>query len=197
MRSINRLNEEITDCREQGSLRVAIDGELRENRAVAASFLRSRCALLFQNPALFDISVYENLALPLRRVLHLNDKEIAGRVRPALEQVGLMDEIAHRLRSDAKELSGGQQQRLCLARLIAFQPEVFLLDEPTASLDTHSARIIEEVLRKLSQTATVVMVSHSLEQALSLADRLFICTQETLFESSASGTEELAAAISV
>lgn len=177
LRAINRLNEEFPGCVTSG--RVTVDfGEGPCDvyaRGIPLAELRLRVGMLFQKPNCFPVSVYRNIAMPLDLVAGAPAGEIPDRVQAALEAVGLWAELKDRLGAPAERLSGGQQQRLCLARLLALQPAVLLLDEPTASLDVHAARGIEELLHSLAAKYTIIMVSHELSQARRMADQALVC----------------------
>lgn len=112
--------------------------------------------------------------MPLKVVLGLNGASLSERVESVLNEVSLWDEVKDRLHADASTLSGGQQQRLCLARVLALEPQILLLDEPTASLDFRAAQKIEELLTRLKERYTILAVSHSLSQTRRLADRVCI-----------------------
>ena len=176
LRSINRLNECFEGCRTTGRVLVRLGGEWREayGADMVPEELRRRVGMVFQTPNVLPVSVARNLAMPLRLTLGLGRREVAERMERALTEAGLWDEVKDRLYDDARTLSGGQQQRLCLARALALDPEILLLDEPSASLDFQAARRIEELLRELKNRYTMIVVSHSLGQARRLADRLFI-----------------------
>ena len=181
LRAINRLNEEFPGCATTGTVTVdfgqgPLDVYAAERMGgMPLPELRLRVGMLFQTPNCFPVSAYRNIAMPLALVGGAPAGEIPGRVQTALESVGLWEELKDRLDAPADRLSGGQQQRLCLARLLALQPAVLLLDEPTASLDVHAARGIEELLRDLSARYTVIMVSHGLSQARRMADQILVC----------------------
>lgn len=185
LRSVNRLNEEFPGCLTTG--RVFADfgsGPAplypeREGNAAPPDLpdLRRRAGMLFQTPNLFPVSVRRNFALPLKIVGGYGDAEILDRMEASLAAVGLQDELKGRLDIPAGRLSGGQQQRLCLARTLALEPALLLLDEPTASLDVHAARGIESLLREIAERYPVIMVSHSLAQARRLAARIVVCEQ--------------------
>lgn len=190
LRAVNRLNEEFPNCVTQGQVCIdlgggplpvyprsceetggARGGEAGGKRAgqsdepLPLPELRRRAGMLFQTPSLFPVSVYRNLSLPLAVVAGRKEKELPGVIEEALAAVGLWDEVKDRLHAPAARLSGGQQQRLCLARTLALEPSILLLDEPTASLDVHAARDIEALLLRLANSYPVIMVSHSLAQA--------------------------------
>lgn len=133
--------------------------------------------MVFQTPNVLPVSVARNLALPLQVVAGVPAPEIQRRMQRALVDVRLWDEVADRLDIPAERLSGGQQQRLCLARALALEPAVLLLDEPTASLDVHAATGIEDLLLRLAKRYPLIVVSHSPEQAVRLATRLVVLHQ--------------------
>ncbi len=184
LRTVNRLNEESPGCVTSGKVFVDFGrGPLdiyaqditKAGRGLSLPELRLRAGMLFQTPNCFPVGVYRNIAMPLALAAGVPAGEIPDRVRASLQSVGLWAELKDRLDTPAERLSGGQQQRLCLARLLALQPSVLLLDEPTASLDVHAAREIEELLRELASKYTVIMVSHELRQARRMADQVLVC----------------------
>ena len=185
LRTVNRLNEEFPGCVTSGKVEVDFGQGPRDIYAkksgtkwdLPLAELRLRVGMLFQKPNCFPVSVYRNVAMPLDLVAGAPAGEIPDRVRAALEAVGLWTELKDRLDTPAERLSGGQQQRLCLARLLALQPDILLLDEPTASLDVHAARDIEELLRGLASKYTIIMVSHELSQARRMADQTLVCAE--------------------
>ncbi|MBE9028571.1 phosphate ABC transporter ATP-binding protein [filamentous cyanobacterium LEGE 11480] len=140
-------------------------------RSIPVVTLRRRVGMLFQQPNPFPLSIYENLAFPLRE--HgLRDKvAITGTIEASLRQVGLWDEICDRLKHPALALSGGQQQRLCLARALALKPQVILMDEPCSALDPLSSEIVESLMRDLRGEYTLLVVTHNLAQARRIADQ--------------------------
>lgn len=176
LRSFNRLNECFPGCRTQGSLRLNLGNQwvdiYRDDLPVTE--LRRRVGMVFQTPNILPASVVKNVSLPLKLVLGLSKKDIPERVEWALRQVHLWEEVQNRLHAPAATLSGGQQQRLCLARVLALEPAVLLLDEPTASLDFRSSQKIEELLLTLKERYTILAVSHSLSQARRLGDQVLI-----------------------
>ena len=132
--------------------------------------LRRKVAMVFQQPNPLPMSIYKNIAFPLR-LAHVTDKNrIKANVESALTQVCLWDEVKDRLDDDGRLLSGGQQQRLCLARALVLNPEVLLLDEPTSSLDPEAGKAIEELLLALKSQCTLIMVSHYQDQIQRIAD---------------------------
>jgi phosphate transport system ATP-binding protein len=173
LRSINRLNECFPECRTSGRVNLLLHGRMQDVYGPGGpelSWLRRTVGMVFQSPNVLPMSVERNIALPLGLVNGFPGSEISERVERSLHEAQLWDEVKDRLRSPAASLSGGQQQRLCLARTLALEPEILLLDEPTASVDYASSRNIEELLLKLKERYTVVVVSHSLSQARRLAD---------------------------
>lgn len=139
---------------------------------VDPAIIRKKIGMVFQKPVPLPMSIYDNVAYG-PRIHGIKDKQALDRiVRECLEKVGLWDEVCNRLRDSAFMLSGGQQQRLCIARALAVEPEVLLLDEPTSSLDPASTRRIEELLRELSKDYTIVIVTHNVHQAKRIADHV-------------------------
>lgn len=176
LRAFNRLNECFPLSETSGSLMLKLQGEWRDiyRDAVPLTELRRWVGMVFQTPHLLPVSIADNLALPVKLVLGLPRRDIASRVEWALKEAHLWEEVKDRLEAPAHTLSGGQQQRLCLARLLALEPEILLLDEPTASLDFRAALKVEELLLSLKERYTVIAVSHSLSQARRLADEALI-----------------------
>lgn len=180
LRAVNRLNEEVPGCRTEGQVELLTKrGTLevfpgRGADAVSLPELRRRVGMVFQTPQVFPVSVFSNVAMPLSVAAGCPRSELEDRVREALVQADLWNEVKDRLTMSAERLSGGQQQRLCLARALALEPDVLLLDEPTASLDVHASRRVEELLLSLSEHLPVIMVSHGLAQSLRLASFLAV-----------------------
>jgi phosphate transport system ATP-binding protein len=176
LRALNRLNELYPDCATSGAVNLRVGNAYVDvyGNGLNPAELRRRVGMVFQSPNVLPISVYKNVALPLRLVLGLHKNELAERVQAALESARLWDEVKDRLHDRATTLSGGQQQRLCLARVLALEPDVLLLDEPTASLDFRAAAKIEELLLDLKERYTIISVSHSLSQARRLADVVLV-----------------------
>ena len=176
LRGVNRLNECLDGCRTTGAVRLSLSsGEVDAYApGTDAEDLRRRVAMVFQTPSVLPVSVERNFLMPLRLVLEVSGDEARERARAALRDVGLLDEVAERMDQSALTLSGGQQQRLCLARALALEPEILLLDEPTASVDYRSAEIIEDLLLSLGPRLPLVVVSHSLRQARKLASTLYL-----------------------
>jgi phosphate transport system ATP-binding protein len=163
LRSINRMNDTILGVRHAGAMR--LDGFDVYDRSVDVVSLRQRVGMVFQRSNPFPRSVYENVAYG-PRINGLRDRaELDEIVQGSLERAALWDEVKDRLRDNALGLSGGQQQRLCIARALANQPEVLLLDEPASALDPIATQKIEELLYELKRELTIVIVTHNLQQA--------------------------------
>lgn len=168
LRSINRLNELIPGVRHEG--RIELDGEDVYDSSVDAVALRQRVGMVFQRWNPFPKSIYANVAYG-PRINGVNDRrELDLIVETSLRRAALWEEVRDRLRESATSLSGGQQQRLCIARALANEPEVLLLDEPASALDPISTQRVEELLYELKQELTVVIVTHNLQQAGRISD---------------------------
>ena len=176
LRSLNRLVDLFPELSVTGTITVPWDGARREilNSGVAAEEVRRRVGMVFQNPHVLPVTIRENFRIPLRAVLGLEQEEIAARLERTLRQTGLWAEVRDRLDTPAARLSGGQQQRLCLARALALDPAVLLLDEPTANLDFRATAAIEDLILGLKRERLMIVVSHSLDQAARLADRVVV-----------------------
>lgn len=176
LRALNRLNECFPGCETSGSVMLRLNDGVQNiyNRRVPLAELRRRVGMLFQSPNVLRMGIFRNVALPLKLSAGLKKRDIPDRVEAALIQAHLWDEVKDRLNDHASTLSGGQQQRLCLARVLALEPDILLLDEPTASLDFRAAEKIEELLLELKKRYTIIAVSHSLSQAKRLADYVVV-----------------------
>ena len=169
LRSINRLNELIPGARREGAIRLDGDDIYRHGTDVGA--LRQRVGMVFQRWNPFPKSIYDNVAYGPRINSGPSRAELDELVETSLRRAALWDEVKDRLRQSALRLSGGQQQRLCIARALANQPEVLLLDEPASALDPIATQRIEELLYELKQELTIVIVTHNLQQAARVSDR--------------------------
>ena len=163
LRSINRMHDLLPDTRSTG--RILLDGEDVLDRSVDVVQLRQRIGMVFQRSNPFPKSIYDNVAWGPRLNRRPSRSELDDIVEQALRRAALWDEVKDRLRSSALGLSGGQQQRLCIARALANEPEVLLLDEPASALDPIATQRIEELLWELKKELTIVIVTHNLQQA--------------------------------
>jgi phosphate transport system ATP-binding protein len=140
------------------------------NNGYPVNRLRRKVGMAFQNPNPLPMSIYKNVAFPLKLAGEKEKQKMENKVQTALAWAFLWEEVKDRLSADARTLSGGQQQRLCIARALILKPEVLLLDEPTASLDTKAAEVIEDLISNLKSHCTILMVSHYLDQVQRVAD---------------------------
>ncbi|MBA2293470.1 MAG: phosphate ABC transporter ATP-binding protein [Gemmatimonadales bacterium] len=169
LRTLNRLHEMTPGAWITGT--VELDGQDVYAPAVSPIKLRRRVGMVFQKPTPFPtMSIFDNVAAGLRIHRKLPRTELAEIVERSLQRAALWDEVKDRLKTSATALSGGQQQRLCLARTIAPEPEVILLDEPTASLDPQGTQRIEELMHELKTDFTIVIVTHNMQQAARVSD---------------------------
>ncbi|MEM7352959.1 MAG: phosphate ABC transporter ATP-binding protein [Acidobacteriota bacterium] len=167
---LNRLSDLLPRCRVEGRVRV---GEIEVfDPATDVIALRRRVGMIFQKPNPFPLSIRRNLELPLREHGVRDRQEIDAIIERTLSDVVLWSEVKDRLDASALALSGGQQQRLCLARALALEPEVVLLDEPCSALDPISSGVVEDLIARLGGRYTVVIVTHNLAQARRIADRV-------------------------
>ncbi len=170
LRTLNRMNDTIDICRVSGE--IALDGENIYAPSVDVVPLRARVGMVFQKPNPFPKSIYDNIAYgPRIHGLARNKAELDDIVQSALERAGLWNEVKDRLDQPGTGLSGGQQQRLCIARAIAVSPEVILMDEPCSALDPIATARVEELIEELKQQYTIVIVTHSMQQAARVSDR--------------------------
>lgn len=169
LRSINRMNDLIPDIRHSGEIR--LDGKNLYAAHLDTVTLRQRVGMVFQRWNPFPRSIYDNVAYGPRINGQNNRAELDELVESSLRRAALWDEVKDRLRQSALGLSGGQQQRLCIARTLANQPEVLLLDEPASALDPVATQKIEELLYELKRELTIVIVTHNLQQAARTSDR--------------------------
>ena len=167
LRSLNRMNDKVPGFRREGD--VLLDGQSLYAQRGDLMALRRRVGMLFQRPNPFPMSIGQNVAAGVRAHRLAGRREAAGIVQARLEQVGLWSAVRDRLNESPFRLSGGQQQLLCVARALAVEPQVLLLDEPTSSLDPGSTEAIEQLIRSLAPQLTVVIVTHNLGQAKRVA----------------------------
>jgi phosphate transport system ATP-binding protein len=170
LRSLNRMNDRVPGSRVQG--RITFDGEDIYGPGVDVVELRRRVGMVFQKPVAFPMSVYDNVAYgPRLHRLVRSRAELDALVEASLRQAGLWDEVRDGLRRPAAPHSGGQLQRLAIARALAVQPEVILLDEPTSAIDPIGTARIEDTLQQLAGEYTIVLVTHNLQQAARISHR--------------------------
>jgi phosphate transport system ATP-binding protein len=168
LRSINRMNETIPDVRSEGDM--ILHGVDIYDHSMDVVDLRSRVGMVFQRSNPFPKSIYQNVAYGPKINRSPSRRELDEIVETSLRRAALWEEVKDRLGSNALGLSGGQQQRLCIARALANDPEIILLDEPASALDPTATQRIEELLHELKQQLTVVIVTHNLQQAARLSD---------------------------
>ncbi|MEW6167876.1 MAG: phosphate ABC transporter ATP-binding protein PstB [Pseudomonadota bacterium] len=168
LRCFNRMNDLIDGCRIEGQIR--LHGKNIFDRDVDVAILRRRVGMVFQKPNPFPKSIYENVAYGLRLAGQSKKRELDEIVEWALKGAALWDEVKDRLEDSALGLSGGQQQRLVIARAIAIQPDVILLDEPCSALDPISTLKVEELINELKNRYTIVIVTHNMQQAARVSD---------------------------
>jgi phosphate transport system ATP-binding protein len=168
LRCLNRMNDLIPDARVTGE--VLLDGQDVNTDGTNVVALRLRVGLVFQKSNPFPKSVFDNVAYGVRINGLGKRSDLAGRVEKALRQAALWDEVKDRLHGPALGLSGGQQQRLCIARALAVEPEVLLMDEPASALDPIATQKIEELIHQLKQDYTIVIVTHNMQQAARVSD---------------------------
>ncbi len=169
LRCINRMNDLIPEAKVEG--RVLYRGVDIYSKEIDPVMVRTVIGMVFQRPNPFPMSIFDNVSFGLKvNGIKLSKTELMQKVRDALEKAALWDEVKDRLDAHAYSLSGGQQQRLCIARTLAVDPEVILLDEPTVSLDPISTAKIEQLLRNISSNYTIVIVTHNMQQAARVSD---------------------------
>lgn len=170
LRCFNRMNDTIEGCRVTGS--ITIDGDDIHNPSLDVVELRARVGMVFQKPNPFPKSIFENIAYgPRIHGLASNKAELEEIVVTSLKRASLFDEVKDRLNEPGTGLSGGQQQRLCIARAIAVSPDIILMDEPCSALDPIATAKIEELIHELRENYTIIIVTHSMQQAARVSQR--------------------------
>jgi phosphate transport system ATP-binding protein len=170
LRCLNRMNDVIEGCRVTGSIK--IDGQDIYDRTLDVVQLRARVGMVFQKPNPFPKSIFDNVAYgPRIHGIGASRSELEEIVQTSLEKAGLWNEVKDRLPQPGTGLSGGQQQRLCIARAIAINPEVILMDEPCSALDPIATARIEELIDELRENFTIIIVTHSMQQAARVSQR--------------------------
>lgn len=168
LRTFNRMNDLIPGASHKGE--VLLDGQSIHSRGLDVVDLRRRVGMVFQKSNPFPKTIFENVAYGLRVAGNKTKSELAERVEKSLQSAALWDEVKDRLHDSALALSGGQQQRLCIARALAIEPEVLLMDEPASALDPIATAKIEELIHELKEHYSIVIVTHSMQQAARVSD---------------------------
>lgn len=170
LRCLNRMNDTIESCKVEGT--ITLDNQNINDRKIDVVQLRARVGMVFQKPNPFPKSIYDNIAYGPRIHGIANSKDQLDEiVHSSLKKAGLWNEVSDRLDASGTSLSGGQQQRLCIARTIAIEPEVILMDEPCSALDPIATAIIEELIEDLKNRYAIVIVTHSMQQAARISQK--------------------------
>ncbi len=168
LRTYNRIFQLYREQRAEGS--IMMDGENILDKSVDMLELRRKVGMIFQKPTPFPMTVFDNVAYGIRLHYKLSKSEISDRVEQGLKGAALWDEVKDKLRKPGMALSGGQQQRLCIARAIAIEPEVLLMDEPTSAIDPVGTLKVENLIEDLKTRFTIVIVTHNMQQAARVSD---------------------------
>ncbi|MBW2036105.1 MAG: phosphate ABC transporter ATP-binding protein [Deltaproteobacteria bacterium] len=168
IRTLNRMNDIIPGTRVEG--KVLLDGENIYASSVDVVEIRKRVGMVFQKPNPFPKTIFNDVAYGLRLKGIKNRSELQDRVEASLKAAAIWDEVKDRLNKSALSLSGGQQQRLCIARALAIEPEVLLMDEPASALDPIATQKIEELITELKKNYTIIIVTHNMQQAARVSD---------------------------
>ena len=169
LKTLNRMNDLVDGVRIDGT--VTLDGENIYDDKVDTTLLRKKVGMVFQQPNPFPMSIYDNIAYGPRIHGIKNKAQLHEIVEESLKGAAIYEEVKDRLKKSALGLSGGQQQRLCIARALAVQPEVLLMDEPTSALDPIATSKIEDLMEELKKNYTIIIVTHSMQQAARISDR--------------------------
>ncbi|UDQ96614.1 phosphate ABC transporter ATP-binding protein PstB [Lentisphaerota bacterium WC36G] len=168
LRTYNRIFDLYKEQKADGE--IIFEGQNILDKKTDLMALRQKIGMIFQKPTPFPMSIFENIAFSLKLHYKLKRSELHDRVEDALKRVGLWDEVKDKLKKSGNSLSGGQQQRLCIARAIAVEPEVLLMDEPTSAIDPVATLKIENLIEELVKKYTIVIVTHNMQQAARIAD---------------------------
>ena len=168
LRCLNRMNDLVPGARVEGE--ILLDGQDVNRPDTDVVSLRCRVGMVFQKPNPFPKTIYENVAYGLRVNGRRDESLIAEKVELSLRRAAIFEEVKDRLQSPALGLSGGQQQRLCIARALAVEPEVLLMDEPASALDPIATQKIEESIRELRESLSIIIVTHNMQQAARVSD---------------------------
>jgi len=180
LRILNKMNELIPETRVEGE--IFVDGEDINNHAIEVTALRKKIGMVFQKSNPFPKSIYENIAFG-PRIHGVTKKSVLDNlVEKSLRDAALWDEVKDRLQKNALDLSGGQQQRLCIARSLAIEPEILLMDEPASALDPKSTAKIEDLISVLKKNYTIVIVTHNMQQAARVSDKTAFFFEGKLIE---------------
>lgn len=180
LRSLNRMNDLIEGCKKSG--KILFNGENINKSKKNIITLRTKVGMVFQKPNPFPMSIYENIAYGPKHQGVKNHKILNQIVEDSLKKAALWEEVKNNLHDSALSLSGGQQQRLCIARALALKPEVLLMDEPTSALDPIAAAKIEELINLLKKDYTIILVTHSMQQAARVSNKTAFFLKGTLVE---------------
>uniref|UniRef100_I2Q791 Phosphate ABC transporter, ATP-binding protein n=1 Tax=Desulfovibrio sp. U5L TaxID=596152 RepID=I2Q791_9BACT len=186
LRCLNRMNDLIPGTRVEGEL--LLDGEDIVSSSLDVVELRRRVGMVFQKPNPFPKTIFENVAYGLRVGGASDNTYLSQQVEKSLKSAALFDEVKDRIHDSALGLSGGQQQRLCIARALAIEPEVVLMDEPASALDPIATQKIEELIHELKRNFTIIIVTHSMQQAARVSDRTAFFYMGKLIEVDATET---------
>ena len=168
LRTFNRMYELYPKQRVEG--KILLDGSDIHDKNQDINLLRAKVGMVFQKPTPFPMSIYDNIAFGVRLYERLSKRDMDDRVEWALKKAALWDEVKEKLNQSGSSLSGGQQQRLCIARCVAVNPNVLLLDEPCSALDPISTARVEELIHELKKDYTIVIVTHNMQQAARVSD---------------------------
>ncbi len=168
LKCLNRMNDLVETCKIKGEI-LLDDENIYDNKDTVR--LRKKVGMVFQKPNPFPMSIYDNVAFGPRTHGIKNKNDLDKIVTQALKDAAIWEDVKDRLNKSALSLSGGQQQRLCIARALAVEPDVLLMDEPTSALDPISTGKIEELILKLKEKYTIIMVTHNMQQALRISDK--------------------------
>jgi phosphate transport system ATP-binding protein len=186
LKAINRIHEVSNEVRVEGE--ILLDGLNIYDSSTDVTLLRRRVGMVFQKPNPFPKSIYDNIAYGMNIVGGFTKAQINETVERCLKQAALWDEVKDRLQKNALGLSGGQQQRLCIARALATEPEIILMDEPCSALDPISTQKIENLIEELKSRYTIIIVTHNMQQAARVSDRTAFMMQGKLIEYDDTGT---------
>ena len=181
------MNDTIAQCKITGE--ILLDNENIYDKSIDVTMLRSRVGMVFQKPNPFLKSIYENVAYgPRIHGLFKNKADLDNIVEASLNRAGIWNEVKDRLHDQASALSGGQQQRLCIARTIAIEPEIILMDEPCSALDPIATAKIEELIDELKENFTIIIVTHSMQQAARVSDMAVFFNMGKIIEAGTTDT---------